>query len=70
MKHMKNGQLKDNENGGINRHEELDQPFIQPKRAVAHEDKTEGIPSKMDQLVWFCLVQALQFAALSNLEYA
>lgn len=42
MKHMKNGQLKDNENGGINRHEELDQPFIQPKRAVAHEDEDRG----------------------------
>ncbi|KAL6191050.1 hypothetical protein ACLB2K_037443 [Fragaria x ananassa] len=39
---MKNGQLKDIENGGINRHEELDQPFIQPKRAVAHEDEDRG----------------------------
>ncbi|PRQ39021.1 putative major facilitator, sugar transporter, major facilitator superfamily [Rosa chinensis] len=36
------GQSTDIENGGINRHEELEQPFIQPKRVVAHEDGDSG----------------------------
>lgn len=35
---MEIGQLKDIENGDINRHEELEQPFIRRKRVVAHED--------------------------------
>lgn len=39
---MEIGQLKDIENGDINKTEELEQPFIGRKRVVAHEDSDSG----------------------------